>query len=418
MVWPLFLPFGCLQAKVPSEGAKHFVPDASYRSVRSAMRLSLSLLLLATLATSPALAGPCPTRPSWPTKQWPSKPVDLSAKASEVKALEDFAFTLQLPDAARTGLRTDGLVLVKGGAVIYERYARGYGAESKHLSWSVAKSITSALTGVAVEKKALSLDDSICDQLAEYRGRDVCRVHVGHPLTFASGLKWQETYEDAPYQQSSVIAMLFGVGHRDQLAHILGGGLAAEPGARWNYSTGDAELLSAVVKRALDGRFGPDAFWSQLFEPVGMDVVVEQDPRGTPLGGSHLYATPRDFAKLGWLYLNDGCWDGRRLLPEGWVKATTTPSEAFVASAPDGERTPTGYAWWLNARVPSRGHPKPWPDAPDDAYAAEGHWGQLVIVIPSEDLVIVRTGDDRENELSDDVAGQNTLIALARAVAR
>jgi CubicO group peptidase (beta-lactamase class C family) len=271
---------------------------------------------------------------------------------------------------------------------------------------------------VAVGGGALSLDDSICDQLVEYRGKDVCRIHVRHPLTFSSGLRWQETYEGAPYQESSVIAMLFGVGHRDQLRHILSGGLEADPGTQWRYSTGDAELLCAVVKRALEARFGPGAFWSRFFEPMGMDVVVEEDPRGTPLGGSSLYATPRDFAKLGWLYLNDGCWEGRRLLPDGWVKATTTPSPVFTATAADVERTPTGYAWWLNAPRPERSLPKPWPDAPDDAFAAEGHWGQLVIVIPSEELVIVRTGDDRDDDLSDDVDAQNTLIRLAREVAR
>lgn len=382
------------------------------------MRLFASSLAVVLLVGFAAHAAPCPARPAWPTSEWPTRPVDPVAKASAVQALETFAFTLQGPDEARQGLRTDGLLIVKGGAIVYERYARGYGAQNKHLSWSVAKSFTSALTGVAVARGALSLDDSICTHLPEFAGRDVCRLHVVHPLTFSSGLKWQESYEDGSNQESSVLAMLMGVGHRDQLSFILNGGLAREPGTQWSYSTGDAELVSAVVKRALTRRFGPDAFWTLLFDPVGLDVTLEEDPRGTPKGGSSLYATPRDFAKLGWLYLNDGCWEGRRLLPEGWVTASTTPSAAFVASAPDTESTPTGYAWWLNAPVPSRGRPRPWPDAPADAYAAEGHWGQLIIVIPSEDTVIVRTGDDRENPLDDDAAGQNTLISLARAVAR
>ncbi len=368
---------------------------------------------LTGLLLSGAAAADCPTRPSWPTKAWPQRPVDAVAKAAALKALEDYAFTLEGADGERLGLRTDGLVLVKGGALIYERYGRGYGPENKHLAWSVAKSVSSALTGVAVKRGALDLEDSICAHLPEYQGQDACRIKVKHPLTFSSGLRWQEDYEDKPYQTSSVIAMLFGVGHRDQLAHVLGHQVLHEPGTQWNYSTGDAELLAAVVKRALEKTDGRDAFWTLLFDKLGMKVAFEEDLKGTPLGGSMVYATPRDYAKFGWLYLNDGCWNGERILPEGWVKASVTPSAAFAASAPERSRTPSGYGWWLNKPTPAQDKPKPWANSPDDAYAADGHWGQLIIVVPSEDLVIVRTGDDRKKDMD-----QDTLITLSLEVAR
>lgn len=125
-----------------------------------------------------------------------------------------------------------------------------------------------------------------------------------------------------------------------------------------------------------------------------------------------MYATPRDFAKFGFLFLNDGCWNGERLLPEGWVRASVTPSKAYIATLPVEPR-PNGRSWWLNRALPEANRPKPWKDAPDDAYAASGYWGQRIIVIPSEDLLIIRFGDDRKQ-----VIDTNTLIVKAMAVAR
>lgn len=377
------------------------------------MRALARIAVLSSLAALPALAqsNSCPTRASWPTTDWPRNPVDQTAKAAELKALEDFAFTLVEPDSARKGTRTDGLVIIKSGAIVYERYGRGFTETNKHISWSVAKSVSSALIGVAVKQGALKLDDSICEYIRGYSGTSVCAIKVIHPITFATGLDWQEEYENSSYQVSSVIAMLYGEGHRDQLKHVLTHKQVTEPGGQWRYSTGDAELASAVAKGALERKAGKGAFWTLLFDKIGMKAVFEEDLLGTPLGGSMVYATPRDFAKFGWLFLNDGCWNGERLLPEGWVKDSTTPSAAFVAHAADTEKEPSGYSWWLNAEA--HGNPRPWPDAPDDAYAAIGHWGQLIIVIPSEDVVIVRTGDDREGSID-----LNDLVKFSLPVTR
>ena len=213
---------------------------------------------------------------------------------------------------------------------------------------------------------------------------------------------------------SSPIAMLFGAGHRDQLGFILSHKLVAEPGKRWNYSTGDAELVSAVAKRALQKAHGRDAFWTLMFDKIGMtNATFEEDEKGTPQGGSMVFATLRDFAKFGFLFLNDGCWAGERILPEGWVKDSTTVSDVFNASAPDSETTPSGYSWWLNQPSAARNKPRPWADTPDDTYAALGHWGQRIIVVPSEDTLVVRIGDDREGSI--DV---NELTKFALGVSR
>ncbi len=373
-----------------------------------------SILCGALVLADSAFAGPCPTRSSWPTtSDWPSTTEAVStSKATEIKALEDFAFNLVGADGERKGFRTDGLVIIKSGTVVYERYGRGFGAKNKHISWSVAKSVSSMLAGVAVKDGKLSLDDSICKYLTEYEGRDVCRIKVHDVLTFATGLEWAEEYEGGNYQTSSVLAMLFGSGHKDQLAHILGHKVEAEPGKRWEYSTGDAALLSEVVRRALTKENNSNIFWPVLFDKLGTKVVFEQDTRGTPGGGSFVYATPRDFAKFGYLMLNDGCWDGERILPDGWVATSTTPSEAFPSAGPE-EDTASGYMWWLNAPVAKLNNARPWKDAPPDTYAALGHWGQRIIVIPSEDVVIVRTGDDREGSIP-----VNDLVKLALPVTR
>jgi CubicO group peptidase (beta-lactamase class C family) len=366
------------------------------------------------LGSTLAAAQTCPTRPSWPTDEWPVSLVSPTAKAAELKALEDFAFTLIGEDKERKGFRTDGLVIIKNGVIVYERYGRGHDETKRHISWSVAKSFSSALVGIAVREGALKLEDSVCAVLPEFEGTPQCAITVKDAITFATALGWQEEYENATYQVSSVISMLFGVGHRNQLKHILGHKLVGEVGKRWSYSTGDAELASALAKRALAKKHGNDAFWKLLFEPIGMKrVVLEEDIEGTPLGGSMVYATPRDYAKFGFLFLNDGCWNGTRIMPAGWVAASTTPSDAFLATAPDDEKTSSGYSWWLNRPIPTQNKPKPWADLPEDTYAALGHWGQRIIVVPSEDVIVVRTGDDREGSI--DV---NELTKLSLAVAR
>jgi CubicO group peptidase (beta-lactamase class C family) len=377
--------------------------------------MTKSLAVAVTLAASVSFAqSTCPSRPSWPTDAWPVALVDPVAKAKEIAALETYLFTLTGKDEERLGLRTEGLVIIKGGAIVYEKYARGFDETKRHLSWSVAKSISSALIGIAVKEGALTLDDSICVHLPEYEGTPQCAITVRDAITFATGLGWQEGYEDESYQSSSVISMFFGSGHRDQLRHILTHKPVADAGQRWNYSTGDAELASAIAKRALAKKHGRDAFWEVLFDRIGMPrTVFEEDAQGTPLGGSMVFATPRDYAKFGWLFLNDGCWAGARILPEGWVAASTRPSDAFVAFASKSEKEPSGYSWWLNRPIPQRDNPIPWKNSPDDAYGAIGHWGQYIMVVPSADVVVVRTGDDR-----DDYVDEDQLISLSLAVAR
>ncbi len=360
-----------------------------------------ALIVSMLWATAAAAQSVCPTRTMWPDGDgnWPVQLV--TGKDAAIAELESYAFTIEGELYGRKGLHTNGLVVIHHGVLVYEKYARGFSAENRHISWSVAKSFSSALIGVAVRDGLLNLDDSICVHLPEYEGTEACGITVKHAITFGTGLDWVEEYENGNYQSSSVLSMLFGVGHADQLKHILTHRFATTPGQQWRYSTGDAALASAVAKRALTTKYGDAPFWPALFDVIGMrDVVVEEDLKGTPLGGSCVYATPREYAKFGYLFLNDGCWQGTRVMPEGWVTASTTPSDVFVTWGDERAQNPSGYSWWLGVPVPERQVPSRWPDVPADTYAAQGHWGQRIIVVPSEDLVVVRVGDDRQTAMN------------------
>ncbi|HVE84501.1 MAG TPA: serine hydrolase [Myxococcales bacterium] len=371
---------------------------------------------LALASASPAAAD-CPARSSWPTDAWPSIAAQVATqRAAEIAALEQYAFTLTGTDAERQGLRTDSLLIVKNGQIVYERYARGWDASKPHIAWSVSKSVTSALAGVAVQRGIASVDDKINRFVTvsnpDPRAQDVT---IRHLLEFGSGFDWRESYEHESYQVSSVLAMLYGVGHQDAVRFVTSHPLRDAPGTSWDYSTGDSTLLASVISAAMVPGFGEDFAHQVLFDPIGMkSAVLERDPRGGRFGGSYVYATAQDFARFGYLYLNDGCWNGTRLLPVGWVASSTTVAPAYRVKVVHPESEPNGWQWWLNQAVPEQGlNALPWPDSPGDAYAAEGHWGQRIIVIPSQDLVIVRTGDDRNATQQ-----LNDLIPLCLAVAR
>jgi len=328
-----------------------------------------------------------------------------------VATLEAWAFPELTPEQEeeRLGIRTDGLVIVHQGQVVYERYDRGYTAETPHLMWSVTKTLTNAMTGVAVEQGALSVDDSICDHLAL---ETHCDITVANLLEFSSGLDWRETYAGDPPTTSTVIAMLYGAGRGDIAAYVHQTPKGAEPGTRWQYSSGDTNLLAAVVQSAMKDQEGFP--FAGLFDELGMDsLVLERDEAGTIVGSSYGYATPRDMAKFGQFMLNDGCVRGERMLPVGWMERSTVMAPSLRLHAVDREAGDVnGRQIWLNRAVPELNETQPpWPDAPEDTYAAMGYWKQAILVIPSQDLVIARTGDDRDGSFE-----WNTLLGHAMAV--
>jgi CubicO group peptidase (beta-lactamase class C family) len=353
----------------------------------------------------PPLISSCPELPRWPAPDWAD--ATAAAPAGEVAALDALLFPPGLDrtdkpraDKYRAGVRTDGVAIVHRGELVYERYAGGYDRDRPHLAWSATKTFTSALVGIAVSEGLLSLDDSICDhlQIADAHPAS-CAVRVRDLLAFASGFDWHETYEGASPRTSSVLAMLYGEGRRDMAAFTVGLPLRDPPGTSYMYSSGDTNVLAAIAGAVLAPAHGERFPWAVLLEPIGITSAVwERDGVGTYVGSSYLYATPRDLARFGYLLLGDGCWQDDRLLPDGWLAASTEPSAAFRAKPLDRDPGDVqGQQIWLNRRVPEQGQTElPWPGVPEDAYAARGHWGQAIAVIPSKELVVVRTADDRD----------------------
>lgn len=360
--------------------------------------LARSALVAALVCAASAYAAPCPTPARWPGADWE----DLSAqkkaqKAAAIEALEAYAFQTTGRFEERKGIRTDGLLIIQDGAIVYEKYANGWDKAKRHLTWSVSKSFTNALVGIAIARGEVALDDSICRHLSWAEGKD-CDITVQNLLEMASGLAFAETYEGKGNQASSVLAMLYGEGKDNAAKFVLSHEFQDAPGTAWMYSSGDTTLLMAVIQAAMEPEHGERFPWTLLFDPLGIKSAVwERDAAGTMIGSSYLYATPRDMARFGYFFLNDGCWSGQRILPENWVAQSTAVNAPIQQKSYFRDPIDSyGWQWWLNKPIPDVTTERPFSELPEDAFMARGHWGQLIVVIPSLNAVIVRTGDDRD----------------------
>jgi CubicO group peptidase (beta-lactamase class C family) len=319
-----------------------------------------------TLAALPAQPAATP----WPTQDWPLGEMPAGV---DLQPLLGQAFG---PDAEAYLGETQALVIVQGGKLILERYGKNRGPEDTCHSWSKAKSITQALVGLLVGDGLIDIHAPA--DVPEWRGANDPRsaITLDQLLRMSSGLKFTEVY--LPDQGSDVIEMLFGKGQADVAGFAASFPLEHEPNSFWSYSSGTSNIVSRCAARAL-GKSGPDfeAFMRErLFEPLGMTSPVPKfDEAGTFIGSSFCFATPRDFARFGLLYLRDGVWEGRRLLPEGWVDYARTPTP----QNPDGLDDPYGAHWWLGIAGPG-------------SFSANGYDGQFTVVVPDLDMVIVRHG--------------------------
>ncbi|MBL4878976.1 MAG: serine hydrolase [Hyphomonas sp.] len=347
----------------------------------------LAAIGIAGAAAAQALV-PLPPQPeglAWPTQEWETGEIPEET-APLVQPLIDQAMAGRLEDEMG---ETRALVIVHHGKIVVETYADGFGPDTKQVSWSMVKSVTSALAGRAVELGLIEdLDAPMPTPFDE--GDPRAEISWRQWLTMTDGLDYTEIGATS-MAENDVIQMMYGPGRFDVLEYIKDElPPLHEPGAVWNYSTAAFHLIG----RALQGLAASDSssatfsdwFRRQFSDPIGMNAVIEFDPAGTYLGGSLVWASARDFAKFGYLYLRDGVWDGERLLPEGWVD--------FSRSHPEAPKENVhGAGFWLTtdgaAPVPDyqRRDAPPW-----DSFAAEGHEGQTIFIVPSRDLVIVRLG--------------------------
>jgi CubicO group peptidase (beta-lactamase class C family) len=309
--------------------------------------------------------APLPPQPSdvqFPTAQWPTGKAESANLEVLVSGL--------LADQARYG-ETHALLAVHGGRLVIETYDDAHGPDETYRSWSMAKSALHALVGLLSRDGRLLLDGRA--EVPRWQTGDPRHeITLEHLLRMKDGLDFTEEY--VPDVGSDVIPMLFQEGKDDVAAFAEDRGLAHPPGTHWNYSSGTSNILSAIVGRAIGG--GEQAVLAymrrELFDPIGMRSADPRfDAAGTFIGSSYLFATARDFARFGLLYLRDGVWDGKRILPKGWVDHARTTTEDS-----EGEY---GAHWWLRL-------------AGEDSFHCSGFQGQYIVCVPSRDLIVVRLG--------------------------
>jgi CubicO group peptidase (beta-lactamase class C family) len=273
------------------------------------------------------------------------------------------------------------------------------------LGWSMSKSVTNALVGIQVKNQGLDIKAPASVSEWQNEGNPRREITLDQLLRMSAGLEFEESY----LPPDDTTRMLYQ--SYDFAAYAANKPLAAKPDTEWNYSSGAANIIARIVRQTAE-KNSPEYYTfirKKLFDKIGMySAVMEPDSSGTFVGSSYTFATARDWARFGLLYLQDGVWQGERILPRGWVKYSTTPTP----QAPRGEY---GALFWLNAGSPSDPEVRRWPSAPRDAFAALGFQEQKVIIIPSKKLVLVRLGatTDRKSWNSDEFIA-NVLAAIPK----
>jgi CubicO group peptidase (beta-lactamase class C family) len=307
----------------------------------------------------------------------------VAPQSAPLAAALDRAFAE--PDKS-TPRNTRAVVAVKDGRVIAERYAEGVGIDTPLLGFSATKSVMSALAGIMVRKGALSLDQPVPVAAWQSPGDPRGAITPDHLLRHTAGLALGSSLS------ASLASALEPVNRMkfmeaDMAAYAESIPLETAPGAAWNYHDGNTVILGHLIRKAAGGgaadlmRFARQ----ELFAPLGMrSVTIEFDAAGNAEGSSQMLASARDWARFGQLYLDDGVAGGKRILPEGWVKYSASPTQNAWVGMGAGFWTNLGDSFGAAYRI-ERGWPR-------DAFFAKGTIGQYVIIIPSERLVIVRLG--------------------------
>ena len=367
------------------------------------MNMRIANLMLAALAfagLARAELTPLPPQPAdvpWPTSEWPTGPLPSQVDADAFKAAMSDAFEGKIPGLGETR----AVVVIHDGRLIHEQYANGYSAQTKLISWSMAKSVTQALVGIAVLQQKVDPDKPMGSPhwaAGDQRATIPWRTW----LQMTDGQRYLEI-EAPSIAESDAARKLFGPGRLDVARYCAGLPLIHQPGKYWNYNSCGIVLTADALTRAVvpapsspQARRAAMLQWmrTNLFDVLGMNPQPEFDANGLYYGSALIYASARDFAKLGLLYLRDGMWDGRRVLPEGWVDFARTPGTGANADL-------YGAGWWVEPRA-GEGRPYPWrmDTGPlRDAFSAEGFEGQFTMVVPSKNLIVVRMGLTNEQQL-------------------
>ena len=296
-----------------------------------------------------------------------------SAITPELVQMDSSVLDNMISDVESNDYRVYSIVIIKNGFLVKEWYQIPYDKDYLFRVYSVSKSVTSTLIGIALDKGYInSLNESVLDYFPDY---DIANprpqkdaMTIWHLLTMTTGLEWAENYPYAdprnPYNTWKA--------SDDHVSFVLNRTMVASPGTTFNYNTGASHLLSAIIQRATN--MSTIDFANQfLFGPLSIENSRWlEDPQGVAGGGDNLYLKPRDMAKIGYLFLNEGNWEGKQIISENWIRTSTSTSVNW------GGALNYGYQWWIATD--------------NDFYRALGYGGQQVNVFHSEDLIVVFTG--------------------------
>ncbi|OBQ90199.1 MAG: class C beta-lactamase-related serine hydrolase [Mesorhizobium sp.] len=303
----------------------------------------------------------------------------LWPEGERVDALQNPAVTKIVDDAAMVGTGMRAVVAVKNGRIVAERYGEGFSAKTPLLGWSMTKTVNAAIVGTLVKDGKMALDKK--GLFSPWKADGRAAISLADMMAMSSGLEFNEDYGDV----ADVTRMLYL--EPDMAGFAEAKPLGGEVGKAFSYSSGTAVMLSRLWQEAI-GDKAKALTWPRtaLFEPLGMhSAVLETDERGTFVGSSYLYATAHDWARFGQFLLQGGVWNGAQILPAGFVDWMRQPAPAskvygngqvWIEGPGDEENPGAGAAAGL----------------PKDTYWMEGHDGQTVAIIPSEQLVVVRLG--------------------------
>ncbi len=304
------------------------------------------------------------------TEAWPAGD-EVGAPREEIQSLLE---NLVAQDN-ELGLNTRALLVVHNGTIAAEAYAQGADAQTPLLGWSMAKSLNSVMIGNLAFRGLVDLETSAL--FSQWMDDERAAIRVVDLLTMTDGLQFSEEYDPG----DDATAMLFTEPSASD--YVLSRPMAHEPGTRFNYSSGSANLLSRFYTEILGSEQAAyNNYASNIRDVLGFqNAVFETDASGVFMGSSYLYASARDWARLGQLMLNGGEINGVRLVSPQWIATATSPNGS--------ENDPAyGYQFWLNRG----GERLRWNLIPEDAFAAQGNRQQYVMIIPSLQLVVVRLG--------------------------
>ncbi|MCQ8185756.1 serine hydrolase domain-containing protein [Parvularcula maris] len=313
-------------------------------------------------------------RPTASDEPWPQ------GEGAELRraAITELDRVLEETVTGAFGGSTSAVVVIRDGELVGEQYKEGFGPETAQRTWSVAKSLAATVIGAAVHQGILEPDQPTGLSAWSAPGDPRQAITLENLLHMASGL-------DSEPAGNRTDEVYFGGGLVSQ--HAVEGALQAPPGTRWRYANNDTMLAMLTLRERMEGRSEYLRFpFEAVLHKIGMlHTYPETDWRGDYVMSSQVWTTARDLARLGQLYLQDGVWEGERILPEGWAEYVSTPAPSQPPRRGDGPSRGYGVQFWLYEGFDG---------VPEGSYAALGNRGQVVMIVPERNAVIVRRGYD------------------------